>query len=357
MSGVLNAIIARGFGPEVARLGTAYSDARNAQNATDKNLQVQDSNLQSQEVNRRSAEINQQATQQEMAQNQQAQQQAQAQQAQLQQFQQDIAPIDAALRANPDDQQARMAAVDVATRYGMIDPKQAANIQSIFGLNPKGNASQARPVMVMGPNGQPVYADSASAVGQQAYVKPNAPQAAPAQMKPPTGYAFTPEGTLAAIPGGPADPTIAQPETPAEKAAKVKVAVTDRQNAKALKTYKVGMTALAGTLDSKLMGPIIGRTPAYTVGQQKMEGAIAGVVPLLKSLFRSSGEGVFTDRDQQLLTDMAPKRTDDLEAALFKIDNINNIVASKLGTAPNAGPSGPQAGGTSNEVNFEDLPE
>jgi hypothetical protein len=56
------------------------------------------------------------------------------------------------------------------------------------------------------------------------------------------------------------------------------------------------------------------------------EGAVAAIAPVLKQLFRVAGEGVFTDRDQQLLLDMVPKRTDFPQAREAKLANIDKIV-------------------------------
>ena len=55
------------------------------------------------------------------------------------------------------------------------------------------------------------------------------------------------------------------------------------------------------------------------------------MAPVLKQLFRSAGEGTFTDRDQELLLDMVPKRTDRAEAIAEKMANIDRIVSAKLG--------------------------
>jgi hypothetical protein len=97
------------------------------------------------------------------------------------------------------------------------------------------------------------------------------------------------------------------------------------------------MSALGGTTT----GPFAGRIPAVTASQQVADGAIAAVAPVLKQLFRSAGEGVFTDRDQQLLIDMIPNRTDLPEARVAKIKMIDEIIEAKLSAAGStATPSG-----------------
>jgi len=102
------------------------------------------------------------------------------------------------------------------------------------------------------------------------------------------------------------------------------------KNAKALAVYKAGMAGLADGLDATETGYFVGRIPAFTAGQQKAEGAISAMAPVMKQMFRDAGEGIFTDRDQQLLLDMLPSRTDLKEARDWKLANINRIVEAKL---------------------------
>lgn len=64
------------------------------------------------------------------------------------------------------------------------------------------------------------------------------------------------------------------------------------------------------------------------------EGSVAAMAPVLKQLFRTAGEGTFTDKDQQLLVSMLPTRTDTPAARQFKMTNIDNIVRAKLQAAP-----------------------
>lgn len=135
-------------------------------------------------------------------------------------------------------------------------------------------------------------------------------------------------------------------DTAAVEAAKAGVSAqadkskTAAQNATALSAYEVGMSELAKVFSETDTGPIVGRISAVTSKQQKAEGAVAAMAPLLKQLFRSAGEGIFTDRDQLLLLDMAPKRTDNPDVAQWKITNINAIVRAKLGGGQPVQPSG-----------------
>ena len=106
-------------------------------------------------------------------------------------------------------------------------------------------------------------------------------------------------------------------------------------------------TARSGVMEGlarTMTGPIAGRIPAVTANQQIAEGGVAAMAPVLKQLFRVSGEGVFTDRDQALLLDMVPKRSDRPEAREAKMRNIDAIVRAKLGLPPETAP-GPQATG------------
>lgn len=121
----------------------------------------------------------------------------------------------------------------------------------------------------------------------------------------------------------------------------------ERNNAFA--QYQAAIQGLRRSLPNTTTGPIIGRLPALTAEAQTAEGAVAALAPVLKQLFRAAGEGTFTDRDQQLLLDMVPTRTDLPAAREAKLQNIDNIVRAKLGQggiyggAPSDGPAAPQA--------------
>lgn len=101
-----------------------------------------------------------------------------------------------------------------------------------------------------------------------------------------------------------------------------------------LNLYETAMSGLKNALASTETGPIVGMMPAVTSPQQTAEGAVAAIAPVMKQLFRQAGEGVFTDRDQQLLLDMVPKRTDLPSARDAKLENIDAIVRAKLGMPP-----------------------
>jgi hypothetical protein len=98
--------------------------------------------------------------------------------------------------------------------------------------------------------------------------------------------------------------------------------------------YSTAREGVMGGLSNTSTGPIAGRIPAVTANQQIAEGGVAAMAPVLKQLFRVAGEGVFTDRDQALLLDMVPKRTDRPDAREAKMANIDAIVRAKLGLPP-----------------------
>jgi hypothetical protein len=106
------------------------------------------------------------------------------------------------------------------------------------------------------------------------------------------------------------------------------------QNATAYNTYATAIAGLQKAMDKTQTDPLTGRLPAVTAAGQTAEGAVAAMSPVLKALFRQTGEGTFTDRDQQMLLDMIPTRKDHPEARRAKIEMINQIVAAKLNMRP-----------------------
>lgn len=136
--------------------------------------------------------------------------------------------------------------------------------------------------------------------------------------KAPSGYRFTATGDLEKIPGGPVDAK--KPDMEA-----------------AMNLYETAREGLIGGLSGSATGPVVGRLPAFTANQQIAEGGVAAMAPVLKQLFRVAGEGVFTDRDQQLLLDMIPTRKTRPEAWKPQIENIDRIVKAKLGMGKSSG--------------------
>ncbi len=116
-----------------------------------------------------------------------------------------------------------------------------------------------------------------------------------------------------------------------------------RTNATAFDAYNQAMAGVRTAFSGTDTGPIAGRILAVTAAQQGAEGARAAAAPVLKQLFRSAGEGVFTDKDQQLLMDMMPDRKDHPEVVQQKLGTIDAIVKAKLNM--NGAPA-PKSGGT-----------
>jgi hypothetical protein len=127
-------------------------------------------------------------------------------------------------------------------------------------------------------------------------------------------------------------PKIAADTTAAQEEAKADVErkIAQRGNAVAFDAYQQAMNNIRASFGKTNTGPVAGRMPAVTAGQQTAEGAVAAAAPVLKQLFRSAGEGVFTDKDQQLLIDMLPKRTDHPEVVESKLQMVDAVVAAKL---------------------------
>ena len=117
-------------------------------------------------------------------------------------------------------------------------------------------------------------------------------------------------------------------------AAEVKEKVLQRANTRTYETFEIGIGKLLKALNRTITGPLVGQFPAFTGKQQIAEGAAAAMAPILKQLFRASGEGIFTDRDQALLMEMLPSRVDTNEAVVEKLSSIDELVRSKLGMAP-----------------------
>lgn len=116
---------------------------------------------------------------------------------------------------------------------------------------------------------------------------------------------------------------------------------TSRSNEKAMQVYEAGISGLSEALGKTETGVFVGNLPALTSDQQAADGAVAAMAPILKQMFRSAGEGNFTDSDQKILLDMIPTRKDKPAARAAKLKNIDTIVRAKLGGSPQ--PSGVQS--------------
>jgi len=123
-------------------------------------------------------------------------------------------------------------------------------------------------------------------------------------------------------------------------------AATERSNDNAARVYEAGMAGVYQGMQNTSTGPIVGRLPALTDNQQIAEGSVSAMAPVLKQMFRAAGEGVFTDKDQDLLMKMAPARSDSPAAREAKMANVDNIVRAKLNMPPPQKATNPKTGET-----------
>lgn len=128
-------------------------------------------------------------------------------------------------------------------------------------------------------------------------------------------------------------------------------------NNTAFAQYTAARDTLLADLKGTMTGPVAGRIPAFTERQQIAEGAQARMAPILKGLFRTAGEGTFTDKDQELLMAMVPTRTDLPGAVDAKIAGIDAIIQAKLQQTPTQAesPGSQQASGQYSQMSDDEL--
>jgi len=97
-----------------------------------------------------------------------------------------------------------------------------------------------------------------------------------------------------------------------------------------MRMFEYGLSNLEESLAGTTTGAFAGLMPAITGSQQMADQAVAMMAPLLKQTFRAAGEGVFTDKDQELLLAMLPTRGTSSEVAARAIQNIRMLVEFKL---------------------------
>ena len=133
----------------------------------------------------------------------------------------------------------------------------------------------------------------------------------------------------------------------AEKAAAVEQSTSDVKQAEAeeeltktrnsaWQTYQAGTDKLSEALGGAVTGPFLGRIAALSENSRMAQAGSAIMLPILKSIFRESGEGTFTDADQRALLRMLPTVEDGPEVIRFKFEIMDELVRSKLGQ-PEAG--------------------
>lgn len=103
------------------------------------------------------------------------------------------------------------------------------------------------------------------------------------------------------------------------------------ENSKAFQLYDATIRDLDTALGGSDTGPLIGLIPPITDSQQVASKGVAAMAPVLKQLFRASGEGTFTKEDQRILMDMIPDRTTKPGARKILLENLDRMVRAKLG--------------------------
>lgn len=96
--------------------------------------------------------------------------------------------------------------------------------------------------------------------------------------------------------------------------------------------FEYGLSNLEESLAGTTTGKLAGYLPAITASQQKADQAVAMLAPILKQTFRAAGEGVFTDKDQELLMAMIPTRGSSTAVIQSAIQALNQLVMLKLET-------------------------
>lgn len=143
-----------------------------------------------------------------------------------------------------------------------------------------------------------------------------------------------------------------------QAAAEAALAEKGRSNETAWSVYRSAMDNVSESLGQTSTGTFVGLIPAMTADAKTAEGAISIVAPVLKQIFRTAGEGNFTDKDQQLLLEMVPKRTDPTETREAKIKMIDSVVSAKLGMQPGSGTTlGAPAGAITPTEGFSSIDE
>lgn len=115
----------------------------------------------------------------------------------------------------------------------------------------------------------------------------------------------------------------------------IKEDAQQEKNALSYTAFNTALDKVEAAYAEASTGPISGRLFALSDANKIAEAASSQLRPLLKDIFRGTGEGTFTDADQKLLNDMVPSPTDSAETATYKINSIRTIVQSKLGIDAN----------------------
>ena len=104
-----------------------------------------------------------------------------------------------------------------------------------------------------------------------------------------------------------------------------------KSNAQGLRVYEAAISKFADAVDANAGGTISGLLPTITDNRKVLDGATKVMAPVLKDIFRQSGEGTFTKDDQDMLLGMLPGPKDGPSVAAKKLDMVDTIVKEKLG--------------------------
>ena len=157
----------------------------------------------------------------------------------------------------------------------------------------------------------------------------------------------TPAASLPVTPKPEQMPTFKAEVATAEAEAKAEAERNELavKNVKVYGAFDVAMKGVEDAFSKLKTDPVTGLFPAMTEGAQIADASTSLMAPALKSMFRDAGEGTFSEGDQKLLLNMAPKRTDHPSVVKWKTNQIREIVAAKLGQGDAATPP-PKTAGT-----------
>lgn len=312
MSGALNLIIARGFDSPIQGALNSYNNQRQAQEG-----------IESANINQQGAMQNQQWQVEDRALGEQARQKA-AQRAQEQEALLAMIPeIDARLRANPDDQEARAAAVQIHSR---LNPEKAS--EGISGLlYPK----QSGPQSALGKLGADLAAGRISQADYDAAAKKAtyiAPPSAITQSEPlvavqtPDGPMMMPRSQAAGMPPAvkPEKPvsTISQKEMATARTKVAQAKVARAQLAKARKAFE----SLRGAVSAGPFGA--GKIP--TEAGRKFDAAIDTARNTVTGIFRVPGIGAMSDFETRLQQAAFPDRNDYESVTVQKMNDLDAMI-------------------------------
>ncbi len=129
----------------------------------------------------------------------------------------------------------------------------------------------------------------------------------------------------------------------------------EKSNAKAFELYQAGIKGLADAFSNASTGVISGTMFALTDNNRIAKGAGAVMLPIMKDMFRSAGEGIFTDKDQEVLEKMLPTTNDSPAVAKSKLRLMDVIVQAKIGPKQQTQDAKPAPVAPPAQINIEEL--